>query len=43
VYRQPGVLADERGLAALVQGTDHKGLNPLTIEVMRAAGIDVSQ
>jgi hypothetical protein len=39
VYRQSGA----RSLAALVQGADPKGPNPLTIEVLRAAGIDVLQ
>ena len=43
MYRQPGALADERGLAALIRGADPKGLNPLTIEVMREANINVSQ
>jgi hypothetical protein len=43
VYRQSGALADERGLAVLVRGTDPKELNPLTIEVMREGNIDVSQ
>jgi hypothetical protein len=43
VYRQPGAHADERDLAAFIRGTDPKGLNPLTIEVVREANIDVSQ
>ena len=43
VYRQPGALADERGLAALVRGTDPKRVDPLPIEVMREGSIDVSQ